>query len=145
MPKDTAITSDIMELISEEELSVCRSEGSPPRKVKKRKIKEGKENAAAEGTTAENVTSSTAVNNNTKKANGGKGTVGLTSGTSGKKVGSQKSATGNMNNFRIRPERSKRTTSVGQQEGASESETVGGAQSDSAVSRKVVTMNGLLN
>jgi len=31
------ITSDIMELISEEELSVCRSEGSPPRKPKKRK------------------------------------------------------------------------------------------------------------
>ena len=33
------ITSDIMELISEEELSVCRSEGSPPRKPKKRKTK----------------------------------------------------------------------------------------------------------
>lgn len=31
--------SDIMELISEEELSVCRSEGSPPRKAKKGKIR----------------------------------------------------------------------------------------------------------
>ena len=29
-------TEDIMELISEEEMSVCRSEGSPPRKTKKR-------------------------------------------------------------------------------------------------------------
>ena len=35
--KETALTSDIMELISEEELSVCRSEGSPPRKNKKRR------------------------------------------------------------------------------------------------------------
>ena len=32
------LTSDIMELISEEELSVCRSEGSPPRKAKKGKV-----------------------------------------------------------------------------------------------------------
>ena len=56
MPKE--ITSDIMELISEEELSVCRSEGSPPRKVKKRKIKmaaDGKDIATAEGS-AENAT-----------------------------------------------------------------------------------------
>ena len=27
-----------MELISEEELSICRSEGSPPRKAKKRRV-----------------------------------------------------------------------------------------------------------
>lgn len=31
---------DMMELISEEELSVCRSEGSPPRKAKKGKVAE---------------------------------------------------------------------------------------------------------
>ena len=58
MPKESAITSEMMELISEEELSVCRSEGSPPRKVKKRKIKalvDGKEIATAEGST-ENAT-----------------------------------------------------------------------------------------
>lgn len=39
-------TNDIMELISEEELSVCRSEGSPLRKQKKRKVGRN-ENAAA--------------------------------------------------------------------------------------------------
>jgi len=33
-PREAALTRDIMELISEEELSVCRSEGSPPGKAK---------------------------------------------------------------------------------------------------------------
>ena len=40
--KDAPFAGDIMELISEEELSVCRSEGSPPRK----KPKGNKERAA---------------------------------------------------------------------------------------------------
>ena len=36
--KDAPFAEDMMELISEEELSVCRSEGSPPRKKPRGKI-----------------------------------------------------------------------------------------------------------
>lgn len=41
--KEAALQNDIMELISEEELSVCRSEGSPPRKAKKGKVSSGED------------------------------------------------------------------------------------------------------
>ena len=115
--KETALTSDIMELISEEELSVCRSEGSPPRKKNKRRKEEGNQN-----------TSNFDMNNNSQataltKFAGGKGATGGAAGkgssvpasasnANGKKTANSKSNSGGNSNFRIRPERSKRLSSV---------------------------------
>ena len=88
LPKDQAahLTSDIMELISEEELSICRSEGSPPRKkTKSRKI--AGDNAVVEMTKESSKTR-------------GNGKIGA--GLASKKAAGQKSGSAN---FRIRPER----------------------------------------
>ena len=106
-----------MELISEEELSVCRSEGSPPRKKNKRRKEEGNQN-----------TSNFDMNNNSQataltKFAGGKGATGGATGkgssvpasasnANGKKTANSKSNSGGNSNFRIRPERSKRLSSV---------------------------------
>ena len=102
------ITSDIMELISEEELSVCRSEGSPPRKPKKRKaLAEDRENAApivdmVTGRAA--VVPSSAVPS--KKAKAGSSIAGKKS----TRVGAGSAA---LSNFRLRPDRTKRLSDAG--------------------------------
>ena len=78
--KEAALTSDIMELISEEELSVCRSEGSPPRKNKKRRKEEAKQQPMVDM----NNPTSTAVTKfgqaGGKASNAPKGTAGANGG-----------------------------------------------------------------
>ena len=66
-----------MELISEEELSVCRSEGSPPRKNKKRRKDEGNQNTAVVDMNNPQATS-------VHKFGGGKAATGGATATHGK-------------------------------------------------------------
>lgn len=54
-----------MELISEEELSVCRSEGSPPRKKKQRRQNSGNNNVELSSNQAAGVNSKKQKGNST--------------------------------------------------------------------------------
>lgn len=128
-----------MELISEEELSVCRSEGSPPRKNKKRKTEANETNNAGGAIVDMNNSQATAVlRNPTIKGPSTSGKPTSKKSVANQKTGSHQSSN---QNFRIRPERVNRLSSAQ----ISANQTTDNLQEpDGGAGSKVMTMSAML-